>query len=275
MPSISHICESYAYQSYHSSTYYERAILSQPTSQLIVPSTKKTFQRAGSVVGVSAYSDTPVAIQFHGGASGVVLCRPGQAISGKFSGFDYGLPFGWLGGGNAVILIGHDADARLDLGAARPEIVFHRTRLAIEASAGALPTLKRNWPLRFPWAYALGDAGIDQRGTPMIRVEPTRTTLRLRAQITVPTNIGLVFREPREFDEQSDGTYSPNDYMTAAYCEMTFRPSTDPELAFFSVEEIPERFLHLACDDGGVTALSLGNAAMEGVEIDVVRYGRI
>jgi hypothetical protein len=276
MRTISQIPAAFPFQSYFDSTLEHLALLEQPTNQSIVASTKKTAQGSGYVVGVSGSSDVPVAFNFYGSDS-TVICRPGQLIKpgGRFDGFDYGLPFGWLGGGRAVILVGRDETTEIDLGSARPDMVFHRTRLAIEASGANLPTLKRNWPLSFPWTQALRGSGpVDQRGTPIFRVHPTRALLRLRSAIVADTVVGLVFRGSREFDEASDGTYTLGD-TTAVFCEVTFAPTTDPSLAHYPMASIPEDFLHLTCDEGGLTALGLGVAGLTGVEIDVVRFGRL
>lgn len=278
MPAISQIPVSYPFQSYFDSTLHERAILSQPKNSLLVPSTKKTEQGAGYAVGVSATSDVPVAFRFYGGKadSGVVICRPGQFIRpGQFSAFDYGLPFGWLGGGDAMIIVARTPDADLYLGSPATEIIFHRTRLLIQASASPLPALIQNWPRSFPWGHALSGVGpADQRGAPTIRVQPTRTLLRLRSAIAVPTTVGLVFRGSREFDENSAGTALVTD-TDSTFTEVSFNASTDPLLRPYPTTTIQDPMNFLDCQDGGISALSLGVAGLVGVEIDVVRFGRI
>jgi len=278
MLAISQIPVSFLFQSYLDSTLEERAILEQPTSEPIVPSTRDRYQGKGFSVGVAGFSDAPVAFRFYGSKSdsGVVFCRPGQMIQpGEFEAFDYGLPFGWLGGGRAVIYIGHTRDTILDLGTTKPELVFHRTRIQIEVNTDPLPTLKRNWPLNFPWSRAVrGATSQDQRGNPILRMEPTRALLRLRSQIVVPKIVGLIFRGSREFDEASDGTITLSN-TTSTFVEVAFSASTDPVIALFPMATIPEDFLRLACDEGGLTAVNLGDAALTGVEIDVVRFGRI
>jgi hypothetical protein len=278
MRAISQIPVAFPFQSYFDSTLEEKAILSQPTNELIVPSTKKTSQGVGYVVGVAGFSTTPVAFRFFGGFNdtGVVILRPGQSMRiGRFLTFDYGLPFGWLGGGRSVIYVGHTPETQLDLGGGRPELVFHRARLAIEASGANLPTLKRNWPLQFPWSRTIrGTDSVDQKGNPILRVEPTRALLRLRSQIAVDKIVSFVFRGSREFDEASDGTFTLTN-LTSAFAEVQFKASTDPSLALYPTAELPESLLHLACDEGGITALDLGDAALTAVEIDIVRFGRI
>ena len=278
MRAISQIPISFLFQSYLDSALEENALLAQPTNELIVPSTKRNFQGVGYAVGVAGFSDTPVAFRFYGSDSdsGVIFCRPGQVIRpGKFQAFDYGLPFGWLGGGRAVIYIAHSPETELDLGISRPELIFHRTRIQIEASANPLPTLKRNWPLHFPWTRAFqGTTLVDQRGNPIIRVEPTRALMRLRSQIAAPAIVGLVFRGSREFDEGSTGVVGVAD-LNSTFCEVQFNPSTDPSFAPYPMATIPEDFLRLACDEGGLSILGLGVAALTGLEVDIARFGRI
>lgn len=278
MRAVSQIPVSFLYQSYFDSALEEHALLNQPTNELIVPSTKDIAQGHGYAVGVAGYSDAPVAFRFYGSEadSGVVICRPGQLIRpGKFDAFDYGLPFGWLGGGRAMILVAHKDDAILDLGSPRAEMVFHRTRIQIEASASPLPTLKRNWPLNFPWSRALRDATlIDQQGNPLLRVEPTRTLLRLRSQIAASVTVGLVFRGSNEFDMDSTGAVGTAD-LASTFVEVTFPASTDPLFAPYPTVSLPEDFLRLACDEGGLSIFNLGVAGIAGLEVDVVRFGRI
>lgn len=279
MKAITQLPISFAFQSYLDALY-ESAILAQPTNELIVPSTKRTFQGRVMQIGSAGYSQAPIAVRAYGGANetGVFILRPGQSIRlGSSTGIEYGLPFGWLGGGLATLVIGESEDAHLDLGpSSRPEIIFHRFRTVIEASAANLPALKRNWPLQFPWTRAtFGAADADQGGNPILRVEPTRTLLRLRSAIAADKSVSVVFRGSREFDESSVGAYALTN-LTSTFVEMTFRASTDPLLPLYPSAMIPENFpFTLACDEGGVTLLDLGDATLTGVEVDVVRFGRL
>jgi hypothetical protein len=291
MRAISQIPVNFLYQSYLDTTLQETAILVQNTNQPIIPtpdvipvvaSTKYRvlkYEGAGRAVGLHSSSDTPLAVKFYGSDndSGVLLLKPGQVIQpGPFTSMEYGLPFGWLGGGRGLLLIAHTPEAKLDVGSALPEFIFHRTRLLIQASASPLPALKRNWPLQFPWSQAVrGTNSADQKGNPLIRVVPTRTLLRLRLQIAAPVAVGLVFRGSREFDESDLGVVAVAD-LNSTFCEVTFPASTDPLFAPFPTISIPEDFLRLCLDEGGLSAFDLGNAAvLAEAEIDVVRFGRI
>lgn len=275
---ISQIPVSFAYQSYLDSTLLEKAILSQRLNQGIVSSTKSESQTEGHVIGLAAESDTPVAFRIFGSErdSGIALLRPGQVLhTGKFTGFEYGLPFGWLGGGRGVIYVGNHEEALLNMGTSRPEMVFHRLRQKIAASANPLPALTRNWPLNFPWTHTLAGAGpTDQSGNPLFRVEPSRTLVRLRSAIIVPKTVGLIFRGSREFDEKSDGTYTLTD-TTSVQTFLQFSASTDPQVALYPMASMSEDFIRLACDEGGLTLVDLGDGALTNVEVDIVRFGRI
>lgn len=277
---INQIPISFPFQSYFSSVAptYETAILAQPPNKLIVPSTLRPFQSRVSRIGLTGASQTPIAFRAFGkNETGVHFLKPGQAVTiAEASGIEYGLPFGWLGGGISTLVLSDDPNAVLDLGpASRPEIIFHRFRTVIEASAANLPALRRNWPLQFPWTHAqIGT--VDQSGAPTIRIEPTRALLRLRSQIALAPDktVRIVFRGSREFDEASDGTYTLTN-LTSTFTEVAFKASTDPALALYPMASIPDDFLRLACDEGGITIQDLGDATLTGIEVDVVRFGRI
>lgn len=277
MKTIIHIPASFPFQSYLDSGLKQAAILSQSLNDPIVTSTKKTIGGFGvRQIGLTGASQTPVAVRVSGGKgeTGTFILRPGQHVEvGQIDSIDYGLPFGWLGGGISTIVLGPEG-ANLDLGSsARPEIIFHRFRTGIVASANPLPALVQNWPLQFPWTHA-ANGNSDQSGAPVLRVEPTRALLRLRSQIAVDKVVGVVFRGSREFDESSAGAVGVAD-LNSTFVEIAFRASTDPSLALYPTASIPDDFLRLACDEGGLTLLDLGDAALTNVEVDIVRFGRI
>ena len=157
--------------------------LPQPPGDGVVPLTRKSWSAArGFCILNEPTSQVPVAIEFFGKQSAAVfVLRPGEAIyPGEFDSFNYGIPFGWAGGGVAMLKIGLGRDVRFDTGgASRPEIVYWRTALKVEADAGPLPTLKRNWPSKFPWEYAFAQGGGAQAGTPAdglpLRYRPSNT----------------------------------------------------------------------------------------------------
>lgn len=202
----------FALQSYFDDTLSERALFRQNPNEPIVSSTMPTepVQIGGHGLGLHPSSQCPVAVQFETGAqqgrSAVYHLKPGQVIwpqgetfkitedgnpevvPGFFSGFTYGLPFGWLGGGAATLVVLRSPEARVEWASDHSEVCYHRIRLKIwdpadlefPAAAG-LYTGPKNWPTRFPWPFALyGTSSLTQAGQPVLSVFPTRTELSLR-----------------------------------------------------------------------------------------------
>lgn len=276
MRAVSQVPVAVTFQSYFDNTLLQKAILEQPANELIVPSTKKEYQGSGYAVALAATSDFPVTLKFQGGRdSGHYILRPGEVVTpGPFEGFTYGLPFGWLGGGLALLKIAHAADVRLDPGPGRNEVIFHRTRLKIVTDAAG-PTLVNNWPLRFPWTQAVfGTNSIDQKGNSILTVEPTRVLLRLRLNIVVDKTVRFAFRGSHDFDQGSDGTVTTTFATNATYSDVVFSANVGTS-APYPLAELPASLARLACDEGGVNAIDLGDAALTDQYVDVVRYGRI
>lgn len=179
-------------QSYFSDTHLQNAIRRAPPGQQIVDVQEANTR--GYALGLHPNSETPVAVEFKGvganaSASGVMMLKPGQIIrlgSAGFSGFKWGLPFGWLGGGVAQLIVftSQDVDVVWD---DSPEVIFHRQRMKILAPAAAAwaavatPGSASNWPVRFPWtnAYHLSSSA-PQQGQPVFAVKPTRVMMRVR-----------------------------------------------------------------------------------------------
>lgn len=283
MRAISQIPVSFIYQSYFDSALLQAAILEQPTNMQIVPSTKKEFQGKVHAVALASGSDCPITVKFQGGRdSGHYLLRPGEIIRpGECEGFTYGLPFGWLGGGLAMLKVAHTEDARLDPGPGRPEIIFHRTRLQIVADAalgdgtGGTIGVVNNWPGRFPWTQATrGSNAIDQRGASLLTVEPTKVLLRLRINDAAGKTVRLAFRGSHDFDQGSNGVVAVT-ATASTYVDVTFPANVSLLSLPYPMVALPDSFARLACDEGGVNAIDLGDAALTSQFIDVVRYGRI
>lgn len=277
--SISQIPVNIPYQSYFSSTLYEKALLTQSAGDSIVASTKVLYQGSGRLIALAGWSETPIAFRFSGqqADTGVIIVKPGQILDvGTFEGFEYGLPFGWLGGGRAMIYVAHSKESLIDPGSARPEVIFHRLRQKIVASVSPLPAITYNWPLAFPWKRAVaGATSIDQTGTPMFRVEPTRSLIRLRMQNAVAKPVLLLYRGSREFDEAANGTMTLNDVGTTTWQEVVFNASPDPVIVNYPTTNLGTDFIDLTFDDGGVTFFNQGDATLTNIEVDIVRYGRI
>src|SRR5260221_7507391 len=135
---VQQISRLFLYQSYFDSTLLQNAILEQTRNSPIVESTVQENQIPGYAIGLHPSSQTPVAIQFKLGAqpssSQAIVLKPGQVVrphglprgmnSGAFSGFRWGLPFGWLGGGVATLLVFSTPDADVSW-PGTPEVIFH------------------------------------------------------------------------------------------------------------------------------------------------------
>lgn len=249
----------------------------QPPGEQIVPSTKKTWSSGtGFAIVNEAASMSPVAIQLFGkNSSAPFILRPGEAIyPGEFDSFAYGLPFGWAGGGVVMLKVALAKDVRFEIPSARPEIPYWRVILKIEADASPLPTLKRNWPSKFPWEHATGSAaGANQNGSPIIHVEPSRTLLFLPA---AGVNAGiapggaynarLFFRTSSTSDEMGQGNYS---------CDVSWGAPAGGALIPGLVTELPAQFDRLDLNLGGVTITSPDASLAVADWCVAVRYGRI
>ena len=213
----------FAYQSYFDGSLLENAILVQNKNSPIVESTVKEEQIAGYSLGLHPSSQTPVAVQFLAGGqpstSQAITMKPGQIIRphgvgrngapGHFSGFRWGLPFGWLGGGMAHLIVNPSPDADV-LWPGNQEVVFHRTRLHI-FQRNALPAAApKNWPTRFPWTQAAqGSVPLDQSGSANIAVTPTKTLIRLfntnPIVLAAAANMRFLVQGSNEFSLNSAG----------------------------------------------------------------------
>lgn len=273
---VAQIVENYTVQRYIEPTtggYF----YAQPPGNQIVPSTEKKWS-SGAGYGIlnEATSMAPVAITFFGEqATSPFILRPGEAIyPGKFDSFAYGLPFGWPGGGTVMLKVALTKDVRFSVPSARPEIPYWRVILKVEADASPLPALKRNWPSKFPWEYALGQSGAAQNGTPAIHVEPTRTLLFLPT-VGVAAGIApggaysarLFFRtDVATSDEQGSGDYS---------CDVSWTAPAGGALIPGLVTSIPAEFDRLDLNQGGVTITSPDGSLAVADWCVAVRYGRI
>ncbi len=295
------ISKIFDFQSYFDSTLLQKALLEQSPNEAIVASTMDEAQISGYALGLSPASQTPVAVQFKVGSgqqssSAPQILRPGDIIrpmgeKGKaFSGFKWGLPFGWLGGGSATLVVFPNAEADAKwLGGA--EVIFHRARFAIKQPAdltlaGSFNNAPKNWPMRFPWSQALQSSGsIVQQSHPAIAiVEPTRVMLALRGITTVAAGAGARVRAI--FQGSNDlGLDSAGDPVltTPVFEEYTFpefssigtsgnMATQNPALVF--KDGVIAR---IAADDGGMLFVDNSTVAATLTDgfVDVVRYGRL
>ncbi len=296
------ISKVFTFQSYFDSTLLSKALLAQPQGQAIVPSTMAPVQMPGYAVGLAPSSQTPVAVQFQtGGQSGnsqAMILTPGQIVrphgmrsggrSGSFSGFNWGLPYGWLGGGHASLVVFSTPDASINWAGGNSEVIFHRARYPIKqpsdlTGAGSFNNAPKNWPMRFPWSQALkGSNSVSQQGKASLSVvDPTRTLLVLRGLTTLATaaSMRIAMQATNEVGLDSAGDVSLT--TLPLFEDVTWPTWTSFGTSGNMATQVPAIMYtgilaRVAADDGGVVFIDLsGTAALTGLFVDVVRYGRL
>lgn len=287
---VQQLTRQFKFQSYLHDTFLQQAILNQPRNEPIVPSTLKDEQISGYAIGLHPSSQTPVAIQFDVGAqpssSAAIILKPGQLVrphglpagmdSGAFSGFRWGLPFGWLGGGVATLLVFSTPDADVAW-PGDPELIFHRQRMQILAAGDIGTDAPYNWPLRFPWPRAVnGEENIPQQGQAQISVQPTRVILRLRLdELLAPATMRIVFQSTNDFDLNSAGDVVDSPVGFIDHTWDTFASVGAGKLGTqYPYVELGQVISRLAADNGGVQLIAL-DSEIEDAFVDVVRYGTL
>jgi len=284
------IAEKYVFQSYLDDTLGAAAILRQPPNEQIVPSTLKPYDLSGYAIGLHPASETPVAIRFRGGqqqgGGAVHRLKPGQVIRpfgsdagpGRFSGFEMGLPFGWLGGGSATIIVFRTSDSTVDW-IDRCEIPFHRVRVPVlqPAAVPAAAALAFNWPTRFPWPKAISGANaFPQKGVPALAVTPTQTILRLRvASLAAAATMRAYFVGADVFAEGTDGLVDLTDVAAGDLVWGSWASVASANFATqYQTQSVFGEFPRLGANNGAVMFVDAsGAAALDGLFVDVIRYG--
>jgi hypothetical protein len=229
-----------------------------------------------------------VAIQFAVGGqpsqSAVLILRPGQTIRpfglpkgrthGAFSGFTWGLPFGWLGGGMATIFVFQTPDSD---GAwpGDPEVVFHRQRMKIYAPADYPGTIY-NWPMRFPWPNALlGSNSTPQGGKPQLAItQPTRVSMRLRmTSLANPADMRIIMQSTNEFEDNNGAVATTASYQDVTWGSFTAAGGAAPTT--YPVQQIESNVARLSADDGKFVLVDLSGGTLAAQYVDVVRWGRL
>jgi len=270
----------FPYQSYFDDTLLQTAILSQPKNSPIV--SPQTMALSGFSFALHPSSETPVAVTFttnaQGGGSQVYFLKPGEVITpsdNAFSGFTWGLPFGWLGGGVATILIFPNK-----MGQARwhtdAELIIQRSRYAI-VQPGAIPaTFPKNWPMHFPWANAFSSS-INQNGSPTAAVvRPTKIIMALRgtSSLAAPADFRLMWQGSNDFGLDSTGAFTSTNYVFEDYTWPIFSAVGGLTAAPMIVSE--KAAARIGADLGGVSVIDMtGAATLTGLFVDIVRYGKL
>lgn len=282
------IADYFNFQSYFDNTLLEKAIARQTPNEPIVTKTKTVQDLSGYALGLHPSSDAPVAVTFKGGqqqgSSAVFRLKPGQIIrpfgspggkGGKFSGFEYGLPFGWLGGGNVLLVVLRTADANVDWGDDRVELIYHRTRMKIQAAPLVAPTTPYNWPTRFPWPKAAsGSNALAQVGAPVLSVTPTRTLLRLRmSSLASAASMRAYFVGTDALDEDQNGTVG---VTTPACVDVTWgswAPIAGDLPNQYQTQMFTGELERLGANNGWVLFVDGSAGLLANQYVDVVRYG--
>lgn len=303
------ITRQFQFQSYFDSALLERALLTQDPNQSIVQSTLKPEQIPGYALGLAPWSQTPVAVQFTVGgqatSSGALLLKPGEIIrpfglppgvkTGAFTGFNWGLPFGWLGGGIATLLVFQTPDSDVAWPGI-PELIFHRQRMRIYAPGDAPANAPLNWPLRFPWVQALRGAApsVSQQGQPALAVEPTKVRMSLRLDaLASASDMRIEVQGSNDFDLDPAGTpfLTPvrfKDMTWGTYASSASFGVIGNLASAFPVQFMPDELVRLStCDGfdslntpnvGGFALIDLSGNLSGGedpVFVDICRYGRL
>lgn len=299
------VSDVFSFQSYFDDAFAERALFRQaPNEQIVASTLSEAIQTAGYGLALTPSSETPVAVTFDTGAqqgkSPVYRLKPGQVIRpqgkadglpGFFTGFRWGLPFGWLGGGQATLVVLRSPDAAVHWSTDHNEIVYHRIRLqivdpaAIPAAAG-LYTGPLNWPQRFPWPAAMfGVSSLTQRGQPAFGVMPTRTALSLRlATLVNPSDMRMYFVGSDPWAQtgpisaaQQVGTISladvrATDITWGSWAQQAGAPA--PFSSAFPTLILTGEAERYAANAGAVV-LASAVVALQGAYVDFVRWGRL
>jgi hypothetical protein len=298
---------SFPWQSFFDSTQLGQALAIQSSNDPIVALTSQSVPSPGFWVGLHPDSQVPVAIRFKSGAgvtdSSPMTLVPGQVVTphgcAPFSGFDVGLPFGWLGGGAAQIIIGKTPAAQVAWSFSS-EVVIQRQRVVIQAD-GAGPTFSLGLPTGFPWKNALRynattpSSPFPQGGSAVVSASPTRTEFKLRLAgggafpLAADALLVMLVKNSQAFDTgpgdpptlsndvEAVPILIPKTIGTAPYFPtvgVSF-PVTGAQLAAAGQGGHSPGVL-LAGDDATFCILNQsGNAALTGLFVDIVRYGLI
>lgn len=298
-PGVS-VTQVFPYQSFFDSGLLQKAILTQSPNQPIVNNPTTPMIKVGLdgyAVGLHPSSQTPIAFQPLGGggqnaSAQAIVLRPGQIYRphgkpgggpGHFAGFEWGLPFGWLGGGVATLYVFASPDADV----AWPgdaEVIYQRQRMEIYGAGNAPPAaVPFNWPQRFPWAHAVGPNNQTQAGLPTISItQPTRIEMSLvLTSLAAPDTMRMFLWGSNDF--AVNGITGVIDTTLTRFIDYTWgsyaaeAPGSNITTAY-PVAELSGEMVRLAADDGGMLLWSLSTNTdqnLSGAFVDVTRYGRI
>ncbi len=272
------------------------ALLPQPTNSGIIQSTlQDKNQTEAYAVGLAPWSEAPIAALMqtreNGGFSSPLILRPGEILAptgfargekfGTFKGINWGLPFGWLGGGLVSVFLFKSPDSLPDWVYGPKEVCFHKFQTTILVSSAAPPAAPRtNWPTRFPWQKAfrgVGATAINQVNSANLSVVPTKTVLRLNnIALAAPETCRVVFWGTDTLDQGADGLTPAVPSATAnAYWEFNWPTNTAGGWpAHQQMVVMPDEFSKLAANSWGITVEALAGPIV-GATVNIARFGVI
>lgn len=296
------VTKTFNYQSYYDTTLLEKAVLTQANNNPIVQTTTEQQQLSGYAIGNHPDSQTPIAVVFEGNGrqsgSAVHILPPGAIVrptsSGKsgedaFQSFSWGIPFGWLGGGTATVVVFQTKDSWANW-YPDTEVLFHRFTAQIKApadipAAASITTgWPRNWPMRFPSLLTRrGSSAINQGGAPQIAIRrPGRVEFNLRTVLGTNSNIKALFYHTTNFSDELAATPSP---IPVTSVDLPITGTTPTGLPAGYTEYMgflgPEILNGFGCDGkaGSAATLTAGvlfiseDPSLQGQYLDVARWG--
>jgi len=223
------------------------------------------------------------------GSSAVVVVRPGEtyvpAGDRPFKGFNYGLPFGWLGGGVVTFNIYKTPNARVDFAAKPDKVLFHRFRTTILAAPVGpfVSPAYVNWPSKFPWAKVQRYEGVGNnpafQGTkPTMVIKEPEAVLRLNCgttDIALGNVCRMVFFGTDAFGIGADGETANN--ADNLFYDLNW---PIPSLAGIGTDanpviDLPMPIARLASNQWGVAIYAPTGSPLIGMTVDIARYGRL
>lgn len=293
------ITKVFPFQSYFDSAYEAltpnpgSALLEQPPNSGIIQSTVQKNQTEAYAVGLAPWSEAPVAIQMQtadaGGFSTPLILRPGEVLAPaglaqgeqfrNFRGFEWGLPFGWLGGGLVSLFLFKSPDSLPNWTYGAKEVCFHTFQTEIIQSSIVPPNPQRtNWPNRFPWFKAfrgVGTLAFNQANSPNFSVSPTKTLLRLNGvSLAQAEPCRVVFWGTDTLDHGADGiTPVPTQ---SSYWEFNWADNTSGGFASQGqLLSLPQEFSTLAANSWGITIEAPAGSDLIGETVNLARFGLI
>lgn len=304
--SVLAVSRTFAWQSWFDNTLLNNAIAVQPAGTQIV--SPQEMQTPGYSLILHPASQCPVAVTAkaagQGAAATIYVLVPGQSVSPlgdePFQSFTWGLPYGWLGGGMAQLIVGQQSNEP-SIGADGIEIPFHRSRFAIQQPSALTTNTYNNsllnWPIRFPWVQSVNSSAVPQPGQPLLAPEPTRIVMALRGitSLGTPANMRAIIQGADDFALDSGGTSGSLSQTSVVFEEFTWPQFTSigtaghlsSQNAVITIDgssQTGKALMRLGCsgipyqntsvgvtfvDDSGVAAL------LTGAYVDVIRYGRL